>query len=992
MRQLRRLLYRYGRFEDSKPEMGLTLIDGKYKAETLMSSRDTGRVYNMYIASCADSLYLVDAEKNEVVLNNNWELRETYTMNDCFYGDNFLIIIKLTNGQEKLSITTYSYDDFVNLVIGVSENCKDIEEAKYYLEEHGLHNSPDYPEIYKSTFVSPDFIHLNVHSHYSIMKSQITIPAAVDKAIANGMKGMALTDVGVMYGIKEFVDYCAKINKARAKEGLDPFKPIIGCEMYVAPRTMHDKGEGDDKCSRLIVLAKNLTGYKNLIKLVSDSWTEGLMNETPRTDFFELEKHHEGLIICSSCLNSVISARILSGDIEGARKAVVWFKRVWGEDFYMEILRHEVKDPIQRANRKVYPLQQRLNKVLVELAQEHNVKLVCSNNCYFVNEEDAEAMDRLHCLATDKGLDDPSRKLCTKQEWLKTREEMNEIFNDIPDAMSNTLEILDKVEFYSIENDILMPKYPTPSDFVSEADYLVHLTYQGAKKKYDETLPESVKERLDYELNAINSKSFPGYFLFVQDYVNAAQNELDVWIGPGRGSATGSLVNYCLGITKIDPLKHGLLFERFINPERVSLPDIDIDFDVDGRGKVLQWIRNKYGKDNCAYITTFGTFSPMYAVKEVARIEGLTSETADAVCQIIPDSRYPKDTLNNLLGSKKSDGTPKYPELVAALNSSDTKVANTIKYASQIEGTVCATGIHACGFIISPDAIANHAPISVADDPEFPDSMALVTQYDGQAIESTGLVKFDFLGLWTLSEIKESIRLIKQDRGVDIDIDNIPLDDEQTFKLYQEGQTIGTFLFESAGIQKYLRELKPTVFEDLVAMNALYRPGSLDYIPSLIASKNGREAIKYDLPVMEPYLKETYGLTVYQEQIMHLAREIAGFTRGESDALRKVLGKRHYVLREEFKEKFISGGMANGYNPDILERIWCSWEKFGAYAFNKSHAVAYTWLAYQTAYLKTNYPKEYMSALIQCRQYDDNEVTRLLEECKRMGIQSFLNL
>ena len=826
-----------------------------------------------------------------------------------------------------------------------------------------------------------DFVHLNVHSHYSILKSMITIPSAVDKAIADGMKGMALTDDGVMFGIKEFVDYCATVNKNRAREGLEPFKPIIGCEMYVAPRTMHDKEEGDDRSSRLIVLAKSLKGYKNLVKLVSDSWTEGLMNETPRTDFFELENRHEGLIICLSCLNSAISKRILSGDIEGARKAIIWFKHVWGDDFYMEIQRHEVTDLTQRANRKVYPLQQSINNVLVELAKELNIKLVCSNNCHFIDEDEAEALDRLHCLAADKELDDPSRKLCTKQEWLKTREEMNEVFIDIPEALSNTLEILAKVEFYDIGSDLLLPKYHIPSDFVSEADYLVYLTYLGAKKKYGEILPESVKERLDYELNVINSKSFPGYFLFVQDYVNVAQNELDVWVGPGRGSAVGSLVNYCLGITKFDPLKHGLLFERFLNPDRRSLPDIDIDFEVDGRDKVIKWIKEKYGEENCAHIVTIGTMSARKAIKDIARIEKLSCDKANALCDAIPGRHfYGKNTLQQGLASKDYEGNPEYPELIAALNSEDRREANTVKFASQLEGIVGGTGIHACGFIISPDAVANHVPVATIDDPCNPERKTLITQYDGHVIESTGLVKFDFLGLWTLSVIKECLHLIKQNRGIDVDINNIPLDDEKTFKLYQEGRTIGTFQFESEGMQRYLRELKPTTFEDLVAIYALYHPGPMNHIPSFIARKNGLEAITYDLPIMERHLKETYGITVYQEQIMHLVREIAGFSRGESDAVRKALSSsRYYAIWEAFKEKFIEGGKRNGYNPDILEKIWCDWEKFGVYTFNKSHAVAYTWLAYQTAYLQAHF-HEYMTAVLLSPNCNEDELSEIIRE------------
>lgn len=832
-----------------------------------------------------------------------------------------------------------------------------------------------------------DFIHLNVHSQYSIMKSQITIPGAVDKAVADGMKGMALTDLGVMYGIKEYVDYCTKINKERAEKGLEAFKPIIGCEMYVAPRSLHDKGQGDEKCTRLIVLAKNLTGYKNLIRLVSDSWTEGLMNETPRTDFHELEKHHEGLIVCSSCLKSVISERILSGDTEGVRKAVAWFKRVWGDDFYIEIQRHEVTDHNQRANRKVFPMQQSVNKVLITLAKECNVKLVCSNNCYFLNDEDGETLDRLHCLDTETELGDPSRKLCTKQEWLKTREEMNELFKDIPEALSNTLEIFNKVEHYSIENTPLLPKYPIPTDFRSEADYLTHLVYQGAKEKYGDTLPEIVKERLDYELNVINSRSFPSYFLIVADIIKAAQNELGVWVSPGRGSAVGSIVNYCLGITNIDPLKYGLLFERFLNTDYTSVPDIDIDFDADGRDKVIQWIKEKYGNENCAFIASFGRVKTVHAIKEAARMEGLPLERTESLCQMIPNDICYKDTLNDLLNRENSDGTPEYPELVAAQNSSDPQIANTIKYASKLNGMVCEASIHACGFAISPDPIYNHVPLALNCDPIFSDTGIQVTQYDGQYIESTGLVKLDILGLRTLDEIKECVGLIKQNKGIDVDIDNLPLDNEKTYKLLQEGSTQGVFQFCPTGMQKYLCELKPTTFEDLVALYALYRPGLMDYIPAFIARKNGKEDITYDLPIMEKYLKETQGISIYQEQIMHLVREIAGFTRGESDDLRRAMGKKKDFV-DAMKTKFIDGGKTNGHDPKVLEKIWLDWEECGSYAFNKSHAVAFSLIAYQTAYLKANYPEEYMSAVILRRQYYENEVIKLFEECKRLGIKS----
>lgn len=886
-----------------------------------------------------------------------------------------------------------------------------------------------------------DFVHLNVHSYYSILTSQITIPAAIDKAVADGMKGIALTDDGVMYGIKEFVDYCAKVNRG-CRRGPVPFKPIIGCEMYVAPRSLYDKEEGDEICTRLILLAKNLIGYKNLIKLVSDSWTKGLMGETPRTDFNELEKHKEGIIVCAPCLKSVISKRILNDDLQGASKALDWFKYVWGNDFYMEIQRHEVKDSNLHANHNVYPLQQRVNTVIIELAKKYNVKLICSNNCHFVKEEDAEAHDRILCLLQGKKLDDPTRKLCTKQEWLKTRGEMNEAFADIPKALSNTLEILDKVEHYSIENDHgpLLPHFSIPESFGTieewrkrftaidivkeftsdengnnpmtddqalayikeikgkwwnidrmyrvkfQSDYLTKLVYDGAARIYG-TLTPQIEERLRFELHHIKINGFPEYFLFVQDYINAAQKDLNVWVGPGRGSAVGSLVNYCLGITKVDPLKYGLLFERFIRLNHVSLlPDIDIELDADGRNKVLHWIKEKYGDENCARIITFDTMDAKASIKEGARIEDLPSERTEALCKMIPDHGYKANySLRKLLSINEYDGKPESPKLVAVLYGENKKEANTIKYASQIEGTLRDICVHACGFVICPDAITNYVPVSVVK--EDNSEVKLLTQYDSEKIKEMGLVKFDILESGTLSEMKECLRLIKENKGISIDIDHIPLDDENTLKLYQEGRTTGTFNFDYPGMQKYLRELHPTVFDDLVAMYAFYRPGLMDYIPAFIARKNGKEEITYDLLIMEKYLKETQGIPVYQEQIMHLVREIAGFTRYQSDVIRQALSKRKRDIYDAFKPRFIEGGQINGYETHTLEKIWSDWEKLGSYAFNKSHAVAYTLIAYQTAYLKANYPEEYMSALIRSRKRESKETKKLIRECKSMGIK-----
>ena len=876
-----------------------------------------------------------------------------------------------------------------------------------------------------------DFVHLHVHTYYSILDGMSSVPRLVDKAIADGMKGMAITDHGNMFGVKELFDYVNGVNKKRGKEGLELFKPIFGCEMYVAHRRKEDKDrdKGDLGGYHLIVLAKNFNGYKNLVKLVSRAWVDGFYGK-PRTDRSDLEAFHEDLIVCSACIAGEVPAKILKGDIGGAREALEWYKRVFGEDYYLEIQRHEVKDPNQRANRETFPLQQEANKVIIELAREYGVKLVCTNDCHFVDEDNAEAHDHLLCLSTNKDLDDPTRMLYSKQEWFKTRAEMNEVFSDIPEALSNTLEILDKVETYSIESDPIMPFFPIPEEFGTEeqwrekftqedllkeftsdengenplppeeaekkihklggyeklyrikfeADYLAKLAYEGAKRRYGDPLSDDVSERIRFELHIMKTMGFPGYFLIVQDFINSARNELDVWVGPGRGSAAGSVVAYCLGITKLDPLKYDLLFERFLNPDRISLPDIDTDFDDDGRGKVLQWVMDKYGHENCAHIITYATMATKNSIKDVARVEKLPLDVSNALCKAIPD-RLPDGMKMNLSNAIKCT-----PELMAAENSSNPKERNTIKYARMLEGTVRGTGIHACGFIICRDPISEHVPVSTADDPDFPNTKTAVTQYDGHVIESTGLIKMDFLGLKTLSELKEACRVIKESKGVDIDLDNLPIDDELTYKLYQEGKTIGTFQFESPGMQKYLKELHPTVFEDLIAMNALYRPGPMDYIPSFIARKNGKEEIKYDIPIMEKYLKDTYGITVYQEQVMLLSRLLANFTRGESDKLRKAMGKKQKAIVDEMKPKFIEGGKKNGHDPQILEKIWADWEKFASYAFNKSHAACYSWLSYQTAYLKAHYPSEFMSALLTRRQTDIKEITKLMYECKAMGI------
>ena len=877
-----------------------------------------------------------------------------------------------------------------------------------------------------------DFIHLHVHTYYSLLDGQSSVQKLVDKAIGDGMRGMAITDHGNMFGIKEFYNYCNKVNGKLKKEGKEPFKPIFGCEMYVAHHRKEDKVKehGDMGGYHLIVLAKNYKGYKNLIKMVSRAWVDGYYMR-PRTDRADLEKYHEGLIVCSACIAGEVPKKVLEGDIAGAREAIEWYHRVFGDDYYLELQRHEVKNPHQRANRETFPLQQKANRVLIELAHEYGIKLVCTNDSHFVDEENAEAHDHLLCLATGKDLDDPTRMLYSKQEWFKTRQEMNDVFSDVPEALSNTLDILDKVETYSIDHAPIMPFFPIPAEFGTEedtrrmvspealyrefttdengenplpkdeadlkikrlggidklyrikfeADYLAKLAYDGARKLYGDPIPDDVAERVKFELHIMKTMGFPGYFLIVQDFINSARDELGVMVGPGRGSAAGSVVAYCLGITKIDPMKYDLLFERFLNPDRISLPDIDTDFDDDGRGRVLEWVEDKYGHDKVAHIITYGTMATKNSIKDVARVEKLDLPISNKLCKAIPD-KLPDGLKMNLPNAIKC-----VPELRDAEASADTKLSNTIKYAKMLEGTVRGTGIHACGTIICRDAISDWVPVSPADDKSDPGHKLLTTQYDGHVIEETGLIKMDFLGLSTLSIMKETVENIKITHGITLDLDTLPIDDELTFKLYQEGRTVGTFQFESAGMQKYLRELHPTVFEDLIAMNALYRPGPMDYIPSFIARKNGKEKIQYDIPCMEKYLKDTYGITVYQEQVMLLSRQLANFTRGESDALRKAMGKKKKDIVDAMKPKFIAGGQANGHDPEVLEKIWADWEKFASYAFNKSHATCYSWVSYQTAYLKAHYPAEFMAGNMSRCLNDITKITKLMSECQNMGIK-----
>lgn len=873
------------------------------------------------------------------------------------------------------------------------------------------------------------FVHLHVHSQYSLLDGQASISSLVDKAIADGMPGVALTDHGNMYGAKEIFNYVKKKN-SKLEEGQSPFKVILGCEMYVAQKSRFEHVDAKDKGRHLIVLAKNEKGYHNLIKLVSRAWTEGFYAH-PRTDKEDLAAHSEGLIVASACLGGEIPRLLANGEIEEAEKAVQWWKSVFGDDYYIELQRHKATVP--RANHETYKVQMSIEPELRRIADKFGIKVIATNDVHFTNEEDAEAHDRLICLSTGKYLSDPTRMLYSKQEWFKTTAEMEQVFADIPEAITNTIEIFDKVESYSIDHAPIMPTYAIPADFGTEeeyrqrltekdlfdeftrdehgnvvmsqedaekkikklggydklyrikfeADYLRKLAYDGAAMRYGNPLSDEVRERIDFELHIMKTMGFPGYFLIVQDFIRAGRERLGVSIGPGRGSAAGSVVAYCLEITQIDPLKYDLLFERFLNPDRISLPDIDVDFDDDGREAVLHYVTEKYGEKNVAHIITYGTMATKMAIKDVARVVNLNLQESNRIVSLVPKRMPTVDGKELKLNLKNC--YEYIDEFKQELKNPDPLVQDTLKYAKALEGNVRNTGVHACGVIICRDDVTDWVPVSTATDKT--QGKLLVTQYEGSVIEDTGLIKMDFLGLKTLSIIKEAVANIKMTRGETIDMEKIPIDDPKTYKLYCEGKTVGTFQFESAGMQKYLRELQPSVFEDLIAMNALYRPGPMDYIPDFIARKHGRAPIEYDIPEMEKYLKDTYGVTVYQEQVMLLSRLLANFTRGQSDTLRKAMGKKLIAKMKELKSLFLEGGQKNGHDPKILEKIWADWEKFASYAFNKSHATCYSWVAFQTAYLKANYPSEYMAAVLSRNQNDINKLSGFMDECKSMGIR-----
>jgi DNA polymerase-3 subunit alpha len=801
------------------------------------------------------------------------------------------------------------------------------------------------------------FVHLHVHTQYSILDGASGVKSLLKRAGELGMEALAITDHGNMFGVKEFHDAAtaAKI------------KPIIGCEIYVARGTLEEKTSKEDRSGdHLILLAKNLTGYRNLVKLVSHAWIKGFYYK-PRIDKALLRLHHEGIIASSACLAGETAQEVLSGNMKGAGEAILSYQEIFGDDYYLEIQRHETSDPT--ADTTVFPEQQRVIAAYRELAVKYGVKIIASNDVHFIMADEAEAHDRLICINTAADIDDPKRLRYTKEEYLKSEEEMLSVFADMPETVFNTKEIADKVEYYSLGSEPIMPEFSIPADFKDKDEYLRHLTMKGAAERWGEITPE-LESRIDFELSVIKNMGFPGYFLIVQDFLRAAR-EMGVWVGPGRGSAAGSAVAYALRITDIDPVKYNLLFERFLNPDRISMPDIDIDFDEDGREKVLKYVVDKYGHDRVAHIITFGTMAAKMAIRDVARVQKLPLPEAIRLTKLVPER--PGITL--------AAAYEEVPELLKERESKEPLVAQTLKYAEVLEGSIRQTGVHACGIIISKENLCEYVPICTAKDTDL-----YVTQYEGNHVEAIGLLKMDFLGLKTLSILKDAVENIKKSKGITIDLETLPLDDGHTYELFSNGETTGVFQFESVGMKRYLRDLKPNQFGDLIAMNALYRPGPMDYIPQYIKRKHGREKIKYELPAMERLLQETYGITVYQEQVMLLSQELAGFSKGQADSLRKAMGKKKRDIMDRLKVEFVAGCQKNGYDISIINKIWSDWESFAEYAFNKSHSTCYALIAYQTGYLKANYPAEFMAAVLSRNINDIKKITVMMEETRRMGI------
>ncbi|HOY31585.1 MAG TPA: DNA polymerase III subunit alpha [Bacteroidales bacterium] len=802
-----------------------------------------------------------------------------------------------------------------------------------------------------------NFTHLHVHTQYSVLDGASDITKLITKAKELGMTSLAITDHGNMFGVKEFFNKATSIG----------IKPILGCETYVAAKGRTDKSDTDDRSGfHLILLAKNETGYKNLCRLVSLAWLEGFYYK-PRIDWELLSLYHEGLIASSACIAGEIPYYILKNDIEKAEQKIQDFKNLFGEDFYLELMRH--KTDIPEIDEDVFAQQQIVNKELIRLSTKYDVKLIASNDVHFINVQDAEAHDHLLCINTGKLLTDTNRLKYTRMEYLKSPDEMMDLFADIPEAIENTNLIAEKIESFNLNKKPILPDFPLPEGFSDAYEYLEYLTYDGAKKRYPE-ITEVLKERIEFELAVIKKMNFPGYFLIVNDFIKAAR-DMGVSVGPGRGSAAGSVVAYCLFITDIEPMKYGLLFERFLNPDRVSMPDMDIDFDEDGREKVINWVVNKYGSSRVAQIITFGTMASKMAIRDVARVENLPLSEADKLAKLVP----PK--VKNL-----EEAIVASNELKQAKQSANPLIARTIKYAVDLEGSIRHTGIHACGIIIGKDDLIEHIPLCTSKDSDL-----TVTQYEGSHVESVGLLKMDFLGLKTLSIIKDALENIKFSKGIDIDLNNIPLDDKASYELFSNGNTTAIFQFESDGMKKHLRELKPNHFEDLIAMNALYRPGPMDNIPNYVRRKHGKEQITYDHPLMEESLKDTYGIPVYQEQVMELSRRMGNFSRGQADGLRKAMGKKNIVLMNELHPKFIEGCATNGISETIVNKVWKDWLAFAEYAFNKSHAACYAITAYRMAYLKAHFQNEFMAAVLSRNVSDIDEITFLIDECKKLNIR-----
>ena len=808
------------------------------------------------------------------------------------------------------------------------------------------------------------FVHLNVHSHYSIMDGCASIRELVDAAIKDRMPGIAITDNGNMFGIMELYDYVSRINIARQETNKKPFKPIIGCELYVARRGSKEQKENieDIKGYRLTVLAKNMMGYKNLIKIVSNAWTDGFYGY-PRTDRADLEKYHEGLIVLSGSAGSEVFTRISKDDAAGLDATIKWYKQTFADDYYLELQRSADYDLNSNAPSDFMLEQQKANAVLMQKAKEYGVKVVATNDVHYADPEDLAAYNIQRCVATKKNMEEFAKTNILQFRWLRSRKEMCELFSDVPEAIANTMEIFDNVEFYDIRHTPIIPTIDIPDSFGDEKTskedaYLEFLSFSKAKRIYGDMLPEDVIDRLNFELQIIKQRGASGYFLFLQDVICTAQSELGVWISPGRGSAAGSLVCYCLGITKIDPLKHDLLFERFLSIDGTMFPDIDIDFDDEGRERVIEWLQEKFGKDCCAHIVSFSTFSTANAFSAIARVNQLHTPETMAINEVLSSHYgYSWRSIKDVI---------KYePKLKKVIRKVGLPLNNAIDNTAVLERKIRGLGIHACGFIVANDPITDWAPISTVsiEDSNGNDEILRCVQYEGMRVESSGLIKFDFLGLKTLSQMRDICLLIKTRRNENFNIDVIPIDDEKTMKLFLTGQTDDVFQFNYQGMQKFLRELHPTCFEDLVILNCMYRPGPMEDISTLIKHKKSKKGIKYIIPCMEKYLQNTYGIIVYQEQMMMLSRLIADFSRGESDLLRKALGRRKIDVLSFLKPKFIEGGMKNGHKKNALEKVWNEMEHKGMYAFNKSHAVCYTWLAYQMAYLKANYPEEFKQVI-----------------------------